>query len=140
MKNFVPAVIVIAALAVVGCGASQTKWDAEAAQYAVYATKIPLYPGTKIEDAMGHEGWGDEPDSYLYGMTWWCKAEGTKAEIAAFYEQALPGATKETDDEGNIILTVVPEGAAPREDMGVRVTGDGEYRVFEHTKAKKPGT
>jgi hypothetical protein len=24
--------------------------------------------------------------------------------------------------------------------MGVYVTGDGEYRVFEHTKAKKQGT
>ena len=140
MKKLAPAVIALTLLAVAGCGQTQTKWHAEAAQYAVYATKIPLYPGTKIEDAMGHEGWGDEPDSYLYGMTWWCKAEGTQAEIVAYYETTLKGAKKETTEDGYVELTVIPEGAADREDMGVLVTGDGEYRVFEHTKAKKPGT
>jgi len=140
MKTLVPSIIALAALAIAGCGTSQTKWDAESAQYAVYATRIPLHPHTKIEDAMGSESWGDEPDSYSYGMTWWCKTEGSKSEIAAFYEQALPGATKETDEEGNVTLTVIPEGASPGENMGVYVTADGEYRIFEHTKAKKAGT
>lgn len=140
MKTVALAAALVAAVLAAGCGASQAKWSAEAAQYAVYAAQIPLFPGTEIEDAMGHESWGDEPDSYSYGMTWWCKTEGTKDEIVAFYEKALPGATREVDDEGGITLTVIPSGAAPREDMGVYVTGDGEYRVFEHTKAKKQGT
>jgi len=140
MKTAALAVALLAACVAAGCGAGQTKWSAEAAQYAVYAAEIPLFPGTEIEDAMGHESWGGEPDSYGYGMTWWCKAEGTKDEIVAFYEKALPGARRETDDEGAVKMTVIPDGAAPREDMGVYITVDGGYRVFEHTKAKKPGT
>lgn len=140
MKRFVPIMIALAALAAAGCGAGQTKWNAEAAQYAVYATAIPLFPGSTIEDAMGMESWGDEADSYSYGMTWWCKVEATQDEILAFYTKALSGARRETDDLGYPRLTLVPEGAAPGEDMGVYVTGDGEYRIFEHTKAKKPGT
>jgi hypothetical protein len=140
MRNVILTVTVCAAMAAAGCGASHAKWNAEAAQYAVYATQIPLFPGTEIDDAMGHESWGDEAGSYSYGMTWWCKTEATKAEIIAFYEKALPGARKETDEEGYVTLTVAPDGAAPREDMGVYVTDDGEYRVFEHTKAKKQGT
>jgi hypothetical protein len=38
------------------------------------------------------------------------------------------------------VLTVVPEGAGPREHMGVLIEGDGKYRVFEHTRRKKAGT
>jgi hypothetical protein len=140
MRTAVIGITLCAAFAAFGCGASQTKWNAEAAQYAVYAMQVPLFAGTEIEDAMGHESWGDEPDSYSYGMTWWCKTTGTKDEIVAFYERALPGARKEVDEDGGVTLTVIPEAAGPREDMGVYVTGDGEYRVFEHTKAKKPGT
>ena len=127
-------------LTVAGCSAGQARWSAEAAQYAVYATQIPLFPGTTIEDAMGHESWGDEPHSYSYGMTWWCKAEGTKEEILAFYRKVLDGEVETIDEDGGVRLTVLPDGGQPREDMGVYVTGDGEYRVFERTQKKKPGT
>jgi len=140
MRSIVLAVTMFAALAAAGCGTSQTKWSAEAAQYAVYASEIPLFPGTEIEDAMGSESWGDTPDSYSYGMNWWCKSEGTREEIIAFYEKVLPGARREVDEDGDVSLTVTPPGASPHEDMGVRIVGDGDYRIFEHTKAKKPGT
>ena len=119
---------------------TRTRWIGEAAQYAVYATRIPLYPGTQIEDAMGSERFGGEPDSYIYGMTWWCTAKATQEELRSWYEAKLPAAERVTDDDGNLVLTVTPDGAAPRERMGVLIEGDGKYRVWERTLQKKAGT
>jgi hypothetical protein len=125
-------------IALAGCAAKEAKWTKDAAQYAVYAQKIPLYPGTKIVDSMGSESWGDAADSYSYGMTWWCKAKASKDQLLAWYESRLPDADRRDTDYG-VELTVTPEGASANEDMGVLVVGDGEYRVFEHTKQKKQG-
>lgn len=135
--------LAVVSLGVAGCGteAAETAWSPEAAQYAVYATRIPLYPGTKIEDAMGSERYGgDPPNSYIYGMTWWCTTKATRDELRAWYEQKLPAATRETTDDGHLVLTVIPENARPREAMGILIEGDGKYRVFERTLQKKAGT
>lgn len=136
------AILGVACLGLAGCGSEPADggWIGEAAEYAVYATRIPLYPGTKIEDAMGSERFGREPDSYLYGMTWWCTARATRDELRTWYEAKLSTAERETDDDGNLVLTVTPDGAAPREKMGVLIEGDGKYRVFERTLQKKAGT
>jgi len=127
----------IAMLAVAGCGAQQGKWTSEAAHYAAYATQIPLYPGTRIVDTMGSESWGDAPNSYSYGMTWWCETKASKDDMLSWYSEKLPGATRSTPYDNAIELTVTPEGASPNEDMGVIVTEDGKYLVFEHRKAKE---
>ncbi len=134
--------LAISALSLAGCGsgAEEAAWSKEAAQYAVYATRIALYPGTKIEDAMGSERYGSDPGSYIYGMTWWCTAQATRDELRTWYEAKLPTARRATDDDGYLVFTVVPEGAAPREVMGVLVEGNGKYRVFELTRQKKAGT
>ena len=134
--------LAVASLGLAGCATevTETAWSKEAAQYAVYATRIPLYPGTKIEDAMGSERFGHEPDSYIYGMTWWCAVPATRAELQTWYEAKLPAATRVTDDDGNLVLTLVPEDARPRETMGVLIEADGKYRVFERTLQKKAGT
>lgn len=128
----------IGAAMVAGCGAKEARWDAESAQYAAYATQIPLYPGTKISDAMGSESWGDEPDSYSYGMTWWCETKATREELLAWYETRLPNAQRSTPYDDNMIeLKVIPQGAQPGEDMGVLIGEDGKYRVFENRKTKE---
>src|SRR6185503_18665667 len=101
------------------------------------ATQIPLYPGTKIVDAMGGESWGDTPDSYSYGMSWWCEAKATRAELEAWYEQRLPNASRKPMESGGTELSVIPPDAASGEDMGVWIEEDGKYRVFENTKKKK---
>jgi hypothetical protein len=134
--------VTVAGLALAGCGseATETAWSKEAAQYAVYATRIPLYPGTKIEDAMGSERCSRDLGDCTYGMTWWSTAKATRDELRTWYEEKLPTATRETDGDGHLVLTVIPDGAAPREDMGVLIEADGKYRVFEHTLRKKPGT
>jgi hypothetical protein len=89
---------------------------------------------------MGSERYGSDPGSYIYGMTWWCTAQATRDELRTWYEAKLPTARRATDDDGSLVFTVVPEGAAPREVMGVLVEGDGKYRVFELTRQKKAGT
>jgi hypothetical protein len=131
--------LVLAAFACAGCGAGQTRWNGAAARLATYATQIPLYPGTEIEDSMGSESWGDEADSHVYGMVWWCNAKASKEELIAWYEKALPNATHSAEEDGYYTLKVTPPGAKAGEDMGVYFVDDGSYRVFEHTKVKKPG-
>jgi hypothetical protein len=136
------AMLAVTSLGLAGCGSEATEggWTGEVAEYAVYATRIPLYPGTKIEDALGSERFGQEPDSFIYGMTWWCTAQATRDELRTWYEAKLSTAERVTDDDGNLVLTVTPDGAAPREKMGVLIEGDGKYRVFERTLQKKAGT
>jgi len=134
------AVLMIAAVVVPwlsGCGAGEARWNAEAAQYAAYATQIPLYPGTRIVDAMGSESWGDTPDTYSYGMNWWCETKATREELIAFYEAKLPGAERTTPYDNVIQLSVTPKGARPGETMGVLIEDGGKYRVFEDRKNKE---
>lgn len=134
--------LAVTSFGLAGCATevTETAWSKEAAQYAVYATRIPLYSGTKIEDAMGSEGFGGTDPAYIYGMTWWCAVQATRDELRAWYEARLPAATRVTDDDGDLVLTVVPEDARPHETMGVLIEADGKYRVFERTLQKKAGT
>ena len=137
-KFLILAILVAGASAVAGCGSRPAKWDAEAAQYAQYATQIPLYPGTKIVDAMGSESWGDEADSYSYGMTWWCETKATRDELLAWYAAQLPNAERSNPFEDEVVqLEVTPQGARPGETMGVQIGEDGKYRVYEDRKKKE---
>jgi len=129
------------AIATAGCDgqAREAKWDNDSAQYAQYATQIPLYPGTKIVSAMGSESWGDEADSYSYGMCWWCETKATKDELLAWYGSRLQNAerTNLPDDDNLIQFKVNPQGAQSGEDMGVWIEEDGKYRIFENRKKKE---
>jgi hypothetical protein len=116
-----------------GCGASETKWTAEAAQYAVYATQIPLYPGAEAEDAIGSEMQGEVVTE---GMTFWFKVDAPKDQVVAWYEAKLAGATRRTLEEGEIMFTLAPRGGEVGEEMGV-IVDHGRFRVFENTKAGK---
>jgi hypothetical protein len=135
--------LAVAGFGLAACSNTETPgagWPQEAAQYAVYATRIPLYPGTKVEDAMGADTLGGDPDATRYRMVWWCTAKASKDELRTWYEAKLPGAARSDTEDGHIVLTLVPEGAQPNEQMGVLVEADGKYRVFERTRQKKPGT
>lgn len=89
---------------------------------------------------MGSETSGGDPDTATHGMVFWCLAEATKDEMIRWYAAALPGATREDlEDEGWVTFTLAPPGGSEGEDMGVLVEEDGKYRIFEHTKRKKPG-
>jgi len=137
-KSLAMSLVAVGLVSLSACGAQQAKWSAEAAEDAAYATQIPLYPGTKMVDAMGSESWGDEADSYSYGMTWWCETKATREQVLAWYEAKLPGAERSTPyEDGGVRLKLVPKGALPGEDMGVLIGEGGKYRVFESRKSKQ---
>lgn len=129
--------LALAGLGLASCGGSkETPWPANAAQYAVYATRIPLYPDAKIEDVMGSDTYGDDPGSHAEGMTWWYTVSDPRSKVTAWYEERLPGARKEVSDEGVLSYVLTPKGAEPGESMGVRIE-EGKLRIFERTRAGK---
>ena len=133
----VAALAALAALLLAGCALNEAKWTGDAAAGVVYAKAIPLYPGAKAEDAMGSQSWGDEPGSYLEGMTVWFVVEKYDREkVLDWYERRLNNATTEVLDDGAIQLTVPVPNGEPGEDMGV-VIDENRFRVFEHTKPGK---
>jgi hypothetical protein len=139
-------VMVLAGLAAVaGCTAQKPVYDGRVASHstddydeaprAQYANQIPVYPGAKIDDAMGSESWGDGPESHSYGMTWWFKTKATQPELIAFYDFALAGATRQVDDEGAVHWTLAPQAGEAGEEIGVTVDAEG-FRIHEETKRK----
>jgi hypothetical protein len=126
--------MLVAVIAVLtGCGVAETKWTAEAAGYAVYATQIPLYPGAEIDDVIGAEMAGDTATE---GMTFWFKVDAPREQVIAWYEAKLAGATKRTLEEGEVMFTLAPRGGEAGEEVGV-IVDQGRFRVFENTKAGK---
>jgi hypothetical protein len=135
------AIVVLASAALwpalLGCAAQEAKWTQEAAQYSVYAAKqIPLYPGAKVEDVMGSDSYGDSPEEHSEGMAWWFVVEHPKDKVVAWYDARLQKAKRTTDEDGDIIYTMIPEGGEAGEEMGV-IVEEGKVRVFESTKAGK---
>lgn len=126
--------MLVAVLAVVaGCGAGEAKWTAEAAQYAVYATQIPLYPGAEIDDVIGSEMAGD---TVTEGMTFWFNVDASREQVIAWYEAKLIGARKRALEDGEIMFTLTPRDGEVGEEVGV-IIENGRFRVYENTKAGK---
>ena len=91
--------------------------------------------GAKIEDVMGSDTYGDEPESHREGMSFWFEVTATQAELDAWYSTRLAGASKENQD-GTIVYTLTPAGAESGEEMGVYLE-DNRLRVWESTKSGK---
>ena len=133
----IPALVAWGALLLAGCALSEAKWTGDAAAAVVYAKAIPLYPGAKAEDAIGSQSWGDDPGSYIEGMTVWFVVEKYDREkVLDWYERRLNNAQTEVLDDGAIQLTVPVPNGEPGEDMGV-VIDENRFRVFEHVKPGK---
>lgn len=130
------AAVVAGAIALAGCATPEARWSGDAASLAVYATQVPLYPGAKAEDAMGSESWGDDPESYAEGMTFWFVVDAPMDKVVAWYDMKLVHAKRERDDDNNVVYTLTPTGAEPGEDVGV-IVEEGKFRVFEHTRRGK---
>lgn len=105
--------------------------DFSDAPRAVYANQIPVYPGARFSDAMGSESWGDEPETYSQGMGWEFEFDASKYdEVIAFYETALPNATRRTSDVGEQIFEIVPAGGKAKETVSVWVH-ETEFWIHE---------
>lgn len=134
------AALVLGALALAGCGADP---NAKVLANAVYAKSIPVYKGAHFTETSGNESWGDDPNSYTQGTTWWFETKATQAEMLAFYEKLYPSAEKLEIETGGVELTIRPEGAATAfEDVTIYVC-DHELRIGEsvspNTKARLRG-
>jgi len=114
------------AVVLAGCGASQQKILADA----VYAKNVPVFKGATFDEVMGDESWGDDPESYTKGKTWWFKTKASKAEMLSYYEKLYPNAEKTELDSGGVQLRFVPDGALKFEDVTI-VLKDGELRIGE---------
>jgi hypothetical protein len=96
--------------------------DFDEAPRAVFANQIPVCPGVKLDDAMGSKSWGDEADSYSEGMTWSFEFPAAERDrVIAFYETALPGVERTTDEDGDVVWEFPPAGAKEKESVSVRV-------------------
>lgn len=130
--------ILIAALA--GCAARQPVYDGQVAAYSVdklgdapraqYANQVPLYPGAKLEGAMGNETYGDEADSYAEGMTWHFLFKDPPEKVVAFYEAALPQVEKSTGPDGTVKWQFLPAGGKGEDYVSV-VVGEKEMFISE---------
>jgi hypothetical protein len=130
-------VAIACAIALTGCSVKKAGWSGDAARLVYYAKSVPLYPGAKFDDAMGSDTYGDEPDSHFEGTCVWFKVDKyDKEKVLTWYEQNLPGAVRNVDEAGTVVLTVTPQNAEAGENMGVYIDNDG-FRVFEHTKPGK---
>jgi hypothetical protein len=133
----------LGAALVAGCSAIQPVYDGQVADHsiddferapkAVYANQVPIHPHARLVDATGSESWGDAPDSFVRGMGWEFEFPGEMEPMIAFYDAALPAATREVMGDGEVMWTFAPRGARPGEEVMVRV-GRGRLWINEAVK------
>jgi hypothetical protein len=130
------AVVAAAALAAtaLGCAAKSNLDQLPGAVYAARA--VHVYRSAVLTNLMGNETWGDGPDSYMQGQTWYFNVRDSKATVLKFYEKELAGAERTTNDDGSISFKVIPAGAEKDEFVTVTVD-EGEIRIGEHCRPGK---
>ena len=92
-----------------------------------------MFKGATFDEVMGDESWGDDPDSYTKGKTWWFKTKVSKDEVLAYYTKLYPNAERTELDSGGTQLRFVPTGASRFEDVTI-VVGNGELRIGESVR------
>jgi hypothetical protein len=122
------------AAAALGCAAKSNLDQLPGAVYAAGA--VHVYHNAVLTNLMGNETWGDGPDSYMQGQTWFFNVSDSKQKVLQFYEKELPGAERTTNDDGSISFKVVPQGAEQNEYVTVTVD-EGEIRIGEHCRPGK---
>ncbi len=141
--RFHAALLLPLAVSLTGCTSKPAVYDGKVATHSiddyaeaprpVYANQVPVYPGAKIKDAMGSESWGDTPESYSEGMAWWFEVESPGDRLIAFYDAALPNATRETGEHGAVMWTLPPAGGGDGDKIAVIVEGK-EFRIKESVR------
>jgi hypothetical protein len=103
---------------------------------AVYAAQIPVYPRAKYENMMGGtSSAGIGGPALTQSLSWFFNLSDSAEQVAAFYDERLPNAAKETE-EGETTYTVTPAGAEDGEYVAVRVKA-GRLQITEVVKAGK---
>ncbi len=133
--------IAMAAGALLALGACAKSNQAMLPDSVFAADLVPVYKNCELTDQMGNESWGDEPESYTKGNTWFFKTKASQDELVAFYEKQFPNAERQVMDDGGIEFTLYPADAVkPYESVSV-VVRDGSLQIGEsfqpRRKAKK---
>lgn len=135
-RTTVIAVLSLCALAAAGCGGATKQ---AALPDAVYANSIPIYPGARLDGAMGSTSMGDTPESMSDGMAWFFEVKAPADQLLAFYQKKLPNARRDPEWEEGVRLVWSPEGGAPGEELSV-VIGENELSFRESVRpGKRPG-
>ena len=128
--------VAAAALAFVAFGCA-ARPDQDLLPGAVYAARaVRVYRNAELTNVMGNESWGNGPDSYMQGQTWYFDVSDSREKVLKFYEKDLPGAERTTNDDGSISFKVIPAGAEKDEYVTVTVD-EGEIRIGEHCRPGK---
>src|SRR5262249_9907052 len=77
-------------LAAAGCASKSSQDLLPGAVYA--ASVVKVYGNATFRNVLGNESWGDGPDSYTQGQTWYFDTGDSQRQVLAFYERLLPGA------------------------------------------------
>jgi len=121
-------------LAAAGCASKSSQDLLPGAVYA--ASVVKVYGNATFRNVLGNESWGDGPDSYTQGQTWYFDTGDSQRQVLAFYERLLPGAERTTNDDGSVTFRIVPAGAEKNEYVQVTV-GEGEIRIGERCRPGK---
>jgi hypothetical protein len=116
--------VLAGALAIAGCSSSPT------IEGAVHAGAVPVYKAASLESEMGGDTYGDDFGHVAKSHSWFFATPDPVEKVIAFYEKALPGATRETDEQGFTVFRVVPDGAQPGEEVTVTCR-PGEIQIHE---------
>lgn len=123
-------VALIVMLAVPSCGAPSLDG-------AVYTEQIPVFPGAKLQDVAGGNYYDELGGPVTFESKSWFFKVSDKAKVIAFYQEKLPSANREEDDEG-VTFTFAPAGAEEGEDVSI-VIKEGELQISEVVKPGKRG-
>jgi hypothetical protein len=102
---------------------------------AVYAQAVAVYAPATYEGVMGGKSGGLDGEASSESVSWFFDTQDSKDKVVAFYDKALPGATKEVTDE-EVTYTFVPTGAEADEQVEV-IVRDGQIQIHESTRPGK---
>jgi hypothetical protein len=119
---------------VFACAAKPAKDLLPGAVYA--ASVVKVYRHAELTNVLGNESWGDRPDSYTQGQTWYFNVGDPQQKVVAYYAKLLPDAERTTNDDGSVSFRIVPAGAEKNEYVTVTVD-EGELRIAEHWRPGK---
>ena len=102
---------------------------------AVYGAQIPVYPHARLRDVGGGNYYEDIGGPVTFESKSWFFTIDDRQKVLAFYQEKLPSAAREDDDE-SITFKFTPTGAEEGEDVSVVVRKD-ELQISEVVKPGK---
>ena len=123
----------VVAFLLAGCAVSGSATRLEGA---VYAQQIPIYPSAKYDGTMGGTTSGSVGGPAISkSQSWFFETDDSVEEVTAWYEEQLPQAKREPNEDG-VTFTLVPKGAEEGEEVSVWIH-PGSFSISESVKPEK---